>query len=270
MSHPLPAVGEFYLDGEPHLPPARVIDLFLKDAGLTRDQFGMKPVVLATFNRRLSAHLAEHSGAARATHPLPATWRELYTSESGFSIITLSIGAPAAVAACEEMMPLGLTHLLVVAASGGLQPSLPIGSAIVPERAIREEGTSHHYLPPDVPARADPELLDQLEAACRTEGLNPPRGLHWTTDAIYREHREKIARFQELGVTSVDMEISALYALAAYRGFKCASVVVISDELFEPYRLGFRSPELVEGMGRAGLAALGVAQALAVEASAGP
>lgn len=175
-------------------------------------------------------------------------------------------GRPAAVAAVEEMIPFGLTHLLVVASSGGLQPSLPIGSIILPETAIREEGTSHHYLLPGVPARADPELLDQLEAASRSRGLNPPRGLHWTTDAIYREHREKIARYQELGVTSVDMEISALYVLAAYRGFKCAAAVVISDELFEPYRLGHRFPELVEGMGRAGLAALDVAQALAVEA----
>ncbi|HEX5939348.1 MAG TPA: nucleoside phosphorylase [Dehalococcoidia bacterium] len=270
MSHPLPGVAEFYFDGEPHLPPARAIDLFLKDSGLTRDEFGMKPVVIVTFNRRLSAYLAEQCAAERMEHPLPACWREMYSSDAGVAIITLTIGAPAAVAACEEMLPFGLTHLLVLAASGGLQPSLPIGSTILPETAIREERTSHHYLPPDVPARADPELLAQLERTCRTHGLNPPRGLHWTTDAIYREHREKIARYQELGVTSVDMEISALYALGAYRDFKCAAAVVISDELFEPYRLGFRFPELVEGMGRAGLAALAVAQALAVEASADP
>lgn len=266
MSHPLPTVAEFYLDGEPHLAPARAIDFFLQEQGLNREDFPLKPTVIGTFNRQLSAFLAERSGAVLAEQSLPACWREVYTSERGVSIVTLTIGAPAAVTAVEEMLPFGLTHLLIVAASGGLQPSLPIGSAILPERAIREEGTSHHYLPPDVAANADPELLRRLESACRAHKLDPPRGLHWTTDAIYREHREKIARYQELGVTSVDMEISALYVLASYRGFKCASVVVISDELYEPYRLGFRSPELVEGMSRAGLAALDVAQALAVEA----
>jgi uridine phosphorylase len=266
MSHPSPTVGEFYLDGEPHLPPARVIDLFLEGEGIGREEFPLKPIVIATFNRRLSAFLAERAGAQRVDHRLPATWRELFASDKGLSIVTLSIGAPAAVAAVEEMIPFGLTHLLVVAASGGLQPSLPIGSAILPETAIREEGTSHHYLPPETPARADPDLIQRLEVAARGHKLDPPRGLHWTTDAIYREHREKIARYQELGVTSVDMEISALYVLAAYREIKCASIVVISDELYEPYRLGFRFPELIEGMSRAGLVALDVAEGLAVEA----
>jgi uridine phosphorylase len=270
MSHPLPSVADFYLDGEPHLPPARVIELFLKDEGLSYDDLGLKPVVVATFNRRLSAFLAESSDAKQVAHRLPATWREVYTSSRGFSIVTLSIGAPAAIAAGEEMIPFGLSHLLIVAASGGLQPSLPIGSVVLPETAIREEGTSHHYLPAERPARADPDLVERLERAASAHRFHPPRGLHWTTDAIYREHREKIERFQKLGVTSVDMEISALYILASYRDFKCASIVVISDELFEPYRLGFRSPELVDGMSRAGLAAVDVANSLAVEASTAP
>ena len=133
----------------------------------------------------------------------------------------------------------------------------------LPETAIREEGTSHHYLPPDVPAKATEKLVKLLDEACRRRGLEPRLGLHWTTDAIYREHVEKIARYREKGVLSVDMEISAIYSLAACRGVDCAAVVAISDELFEPYRVGFRSPEFEHGIRTAGQAALDVATGLA-------
>lgn len=71
---------------------------------------------------------------------------------------------------------------------------------------------------------------------------------------------QKIERYRDAGVLTVDQEISALYTLAAHRDIECAAVVVASDELYEPFRIGWRSRDFIENMGKAGLAALDVAR----------
>jgi uridine phosphorylase len=266
MEPTLPTTSEFYLDGEPHISPARLIAEFCSAEGVTAEELGVRPTVIVTFGTRLIRFLADKAGARKTEHRLPISWGELHSTDN-LCLVRLLIGAPAAVTACEELIAVGARTFVVVAASGGLQPRLPIGSVILPERAIREEGTSHHYLPPEAPALASSSLVDELEQACLGRELRPERGLHWTTDAIYREHLQKIERYAGQGVLSVDMELSALFTLAECRGVQCAGIVVISDELFEPFRVGFRMPEFVNSLGDAGLAALDVARRLGAEAS---
>jgi uridine phosphorylase len=133
-----------------------------------------------------------------------------------------SIGAPATVGALEGAIALGARQVLFFGICGSLQPDLKIGDIVVAESAIREEGTSFHYLPADVPARASRRLLDATDL---------PRGVIWTTDAPYRETRTKVSRLASEGVLGVEMEVSAVYALAQYRGIDALALLVISDQL---------------------------------------
>nr|WP_294524093.1 hypothetical protein [uncultured Rhodopila sp.] len=86
------------------------------------------------------------------------------------------------------------------------------------ERALRDEGTSYHYLPSDSEyAAADPVLLVIAETALTNVGDPVERGATWTTDAPYRETLHAIDAARAEGIWAVEMEAAARYAFAQAR-----------------------------------------------------
>lgn len=139
------------------------------------------------------------------------------------------IGAPGTVSTLEAALALGARQIFFFGVCGSLHPDLRIGDLVLVERAIREEGTSYHYLPADAPAVPSPRLL---ALACEVLAEEPHRvGTIWTTDAPYRETRTKVARLAAEGVLGVEMETSAVYAMAQFRGVEALSVQIVSDQL---------------------------------------
>ena len=267
---PQPPSG-FYLDGEPHVDPRRLVEHYCASRGIAPDELGIKPVVLGTFSRTLTQYLAEAAGAARADR-----WSDWKTDGfivgDALTIVTFPIGAPAAVAMFEEMVACGMRTLFTTGAAGSLQPDAPIGSIVLPTSAIREEGTSHHYAPHDEPAEANVALLADLRAALDARSIPHREGVNWTTDAIYREHRQKIELYQRAGVVTVDMELSALFTVARIRDVRCAAIVAVSDELHgatgtgalrQQWQIGFGGDDFRAGMVKAARVALTVAQSRA-------
>jgi uridine phosphorylase len=147
--------------------------------------------------------------------------------------IRLFVGAPAAAMALEEVIACGAKTIFEVGFSGGLQPFLQAGSIVVIAEAIRDEGTSQHYLPSKektVPSeRLRSRLVDQLDE----EKVGHFVGSVWSTDGVYRETRSKFRKFRKAGVLCVDMETSAVFAVAKYRNVEAASAQVISDIVTE-------------------------------------
>ena len=141
------------------------------------------------------------------------------------------IGAPVAVAMLEELVALGCRRFVSIGTAGTLQPGLAIGDLVVCDRAVRDEGTSHHYLPPDEPACASAALTAGLEAAIAAQGRRFVRGASWTIDALYRETVVEARHYREQGVLTVEMEAAAIFAVAAYRGVEAAAVFAVSDSL---------------------------------------
>jgi len=252
-------VTSFYLEGEPHVDPAKLVAHYCAQQGIAVDDLGVKPVVLGTFSGRLTRYLADLAGAARMDRW--SDWKDdAFSLGDGLSIVTFPIGAPAAVAQLEEMFVCGMRTLIVTGAAGSLQPSAPIGTIVVPSSAIREEGTSHHYAPEDTPAEPDAGLAEELAREASTRGVSVQRGVNWTTDAIYMEHKQKIDLYRRAGVITVDMELSALFTVAAIRGLRCAAIIAVSDELHgEEWELGFGADAMVRGMTNASRVALNVA-----------
>ena len=128
---------------------------------------------------------------------------------------------------------------LIVGSSGSLRASLPLGSTVVVTDAVREEGTSYHYLPAGVPTCADAEISDLLLCKARQPAA-PIRCADstWTTDAPFRETVGAIERHQEAGVAVVEMEASAIFAVAQVRGVRAGVLVAVSDELIRPMATG--------------------------------
>ena len=107
------------------------------------------------------------------------------------------------------------------------------GDIVVCERAIRDEGTSYHYLPGAKYATASPKLTAVLCAAMRNRGIPFRMGTSWTTDAPYRETVEELRLYRAEGVATVEMEAAALFAVGAFRGVSVSSVFAVSDRLSE-------------------------------------
>jgi uridine phosphorylase len=174
------------------------------------------------------------------------------------------IGAPAATAVLEQLAALGTTAMVSVGTAGSLQRDLAPGDLVLCEAAVRDEGVSHHYLPPAQLATAPAELTATLGAALRHAGLAFRTGVSWTIDTPYRETVAEARHYQAEGVLCVEMEAAALFAVAEVRGLRLASAFVISDSLAElVWEPRFHDPAV-----RAGLAGLYQAAVAALLADA--
>jgi uridine phosphorylase len=153
-------------------------------------------------------------------------------------------GAPTAVMTLEELIAFGIKTFVNIGAAGGLQQNMNIGDIVVCDRAIRDEGTSHHYVPVEKYAFSCPELTENLCAAFERKGIQYSKGASWTTDAPYRETIEELRQYCSDGITTVEMEASALLAVGAYRGVSVSAVFTISDLLSEEdWNQGYHSEE---------------------------
>lgn len=158
------------------------------------------------------------------------------TAPGGHRVAVLQpgIGAPLAAIFLEELAAMGVRSIVGVGGAGALLPELTLGHAVVLGSALRDEGTSLHYLSPDRVVEADPVGLDVLSATLRAEGVPFVVGRCWTTDAVFRETRDRVARRREEGCTVVDMEASAAIAVARYRGVRHAHLLLAADSLAGP------------------------------------
>lgn len=129
-------------------------------------------------------------------------------------IVGLAVGAPFAVLVAEQLFASGCRLLLSVTSAGQIRPLGAPPYFVLIDRALRDEGTSHHYLPPSTFAEADPALADRAFPAVSSLRVRVHRGAAWTTDAPYREAEDAIAAAAAHGALAVEMEAAALYAFA--------------------------------------------------------
>lgn len=176
---------------------------------------------------------------------------DLYTVRSTAGRVAVltdfGLGAPIVAAQAEELIALGAKRLVSIALAGGIQPDLAPGTIVIPRAAIRDEGTSHHYLPPGREVASDEGLVEALSSSLTRRGLTFRVGCSWSTDAPYRETRQEVAQYQQEGVLAVDMELAALLAVARVRGVAAAAVLVVGDSLAGGR---WNPPQRLDGMER--------------------
>ncbi|MHB0878037.1 MAG: phosphorylase family protein [Anaerolineae bacterium] len=143
--------------------------------------------------------------------------------------------APYAAADLEWLLAAGATEVLFLNGCGCLSPDLPVGSLILPDELRREEGTSFHYAPPDAVLRTDRDLQERLSLVTARFGVIASKGNHWTTDGMYRETVAKVERYRAEGYLSVDMELSALVAVARHHHRRLGALLVVTDVVRKPH-----------------------------------
>ncbi len=140
-------------------------------------------------------------------------------------------GAPIVAAALEELIAFGVRCFISIGLAGSLQPDLNSGDVVICDRALRDEGTSYHYLPPARSVNADPSLTQQIAALLSARGIAHSSGASWTTDAPYRETCREVERYRAEGVKTVEMEAAAMFAVGQRLSVATAAVFVIGDRL---------------------------------------
>jgi uridine phosphorylase len=146
-------------------------------------------------------------------------------------VTRLPIGAPVTAMTVEELGSLGVTQFLILGVAGGLDPALSLGDLVLCTKAVRDEGTSHHYLPDSVYAYPDRKMTGSLQKIIEQLGIAYSMGPTWTIDAPYRETLKEVRTYRNAGVLTVEMEASALFAAAKRRGAEAAAVFAVSDTL---------------------------------------
>lgn len=159
--------------------------------------------------------LAEHRATASPTWACYHTTLYVFEHQGqSFGIIGCAVGSSFAVLIAEEMFASGCELLVSVTSSGQLVALGPTPYFVLIDRALRDEGTSYHYLPPSDFSDADPALAQRSFAGVVGAGLRVHRGAVWTTDAPFRETQVAIDTMIRRGLLAVEMEAAALYAFA--------------------------------------------------------
>jgi uridine phosphorylase len=188
-----------------------------------------------TFFGDVVDRLVEHRGARvlvenrweDGPHPL----LEVEHDGQRLAVLRSGVGAPLAGGLLEETIAVGCRYFIVCGGAGTLHQDLTFGHLVVVSAALRDEGTSFHYLPAGRQVEADPDARRTLEAVLTSREVPYVSGLTWTTDAPYRETANKIAARRDEGCLTVEMEASALAAIARFRGVPLAQVVYCGDDL---------------------------------------
>lgn len=150
---------------------------------------------------------------------------------SRLAIVHPGVGAPLAAGSLEELIAMGCRAFVAAGAAGALVPELALGHVVVPTAAIRDEGTSYHYLPPGREVVADRDAVAAIIATLVRHEVPYVTGKTWTTDALYRETRAKVARRVAEGCLTVEMEAAACFAVAAFRGVPFGQLLYAGDDL---------------------------------------
>ena len=141
------------------------------------------------------------------------------------------VGAPLAAGMLEEVICLGMSKFVACGGCGVLDREIAAGHIVVPTSAVRDEGTSYHYLPPSREVTASPEGVAAIAGVLALHGVPYLTGKTWTTDAIFRETPDKVALRRADGCHVVEMEAAAFFAVAHYRGVTFAQMLYAGDDV---------------------------------------
>lgn len=156
----------------------------------------------------------------------------LVSTANNFCLAGPALGAPAAGLVMEKLIVLGVREIWLISCCGTVDPALEVGDVMVPSLGVSGEGVSAYY-GSEKRFRPSPKTAGFLGSILANHDQEWSTGAVWSTDAPYRESRADLLRLQEqFGVRAVDMEFSALCAVAAFREIEFAAVFVVSDELW--------------------------------------
>ena len=151
------------------------------------------------------------------------------------TVCSTGIGGPSTAIAVEELAACGAHTLIRIGTCGGIALPVRSGDLVIASGAVRQDGTSHEYAPPEFPAVPNTDVLLALRDAARESGLPYHTGVVQSKDSFYGQHSpsrmptsgallEKWEAWKRLGVLASEMEASTLFTVAASLGLRSGAV----------------------------------------------
>jgi uridine phosphorylase len=249
LAHPLEAPAAFT--------PEALLEAVRLARGLPRGD-AVPPVCVLDFDGDLTDWLVS-TGAAKSWK----SWACFHTTMQAFEVdgtpcgvVPRTIGGPYATLIAEQLKASYAQVILGLTSAGRVAASVPVPSLVVATAAVRDEGTSYHYLPASSPAVAHAALANFLLRGLEGFGVPVLSGSVWTTDAPYRETNQQLAEYAQQGVLAVEMQAASLFAFATARGIPVGVVAHVTnavDQEKAPFDKGSQefSQRLLEAMCRA-------------------
>ena len=156
---------------------------------------------------------------------------ELEYKGGRIALIQAAVGAPLAAAQIEELSAMGCKKFLACGMSGVLQKEIAVGHLIIPIAAVRDEGTSYHYVKPSREIIANERVVRVIENTLLDKKIPYIKAKTWTIDAFYRETPQKIAQRKSEGCVTVEMETSAYMAASQYNNVEFGQILCSGDSL---------------------------------------
>lgn len=142
--------------------------------------------------------------------------------------------APGAAGTLEELHAMGCGRFIVCGGAGCLAEGMEVGGIILPASALRDEGTSYHYLKPSREVACHKTALETVKRGLNELGIPFTLGKTWTTDAFYRETPDLIALRKAEGCLTVEMEAAAFFAVSNYYDLPLAQLLYAGDDVSGP------------------------------------
>ena len=208
---------------------------FLNPCDVTEKISGFPEVCITTFSESIIKNFVENNTSKIIANLYSANGiipvYEINYARKKMGLFLSRVGAPACAAGLEEIIALGAKKVIQFGCCGILNQSIADGKIIIPSSAVRDEGTSYHYVSGSEEISAD-NLSNEI-AVQYLKRTNIPYivGKVWTTDAIYRETREAIAERKKQGCIAVEMECSASLAVAKFRNIPIIQFFYGADNL---------------------------------------
>ncbi len=140
-------------------------------------------------------------------------------------------GAPGAAVTLEELHAMGCEKFIICGAAGALTKDSKVGEIIIPVSAVRDEGTSYHYLEPSREVECHKETVEIVVSCLKQMGTPFTTGKTWTNDAIYRETPDMVALRRNEGCITVEMEAAAFFAVSQYYHLPLAQLLYAGDDV---------------------------------------
>lgn len=154
-----------------------------------------------------------------------------YYKDIKVSVTSTGIGCPSAAIAVEELAKIGAKTFIRIGTTGAIQPYIDIGDIIIAVAAVRADGTTREYVPPEYPAVASYDVISALIEAAEQLKVSPYVGIVWSDDAFYAESEEKFGLWMKKGILSVEMECSAIFTLSSLKGLRSGAILVVDGNL---------------------------------------
>lgn len=208
---------------------------FINPEDSTKKVVGFPDICVSTFSKNILDKFISMDGVVKIAAIYSANGESpVYKIRYGGKEIAFYmslVGAPACVAGFEEVIAMGAKKFVLFGCCGVLKDNLVGSRIIVPASAVRDEGTSYHYLPASDEIEADSGSNNVLVSCLEKYNIPYVKGKVWTTDAIYRETVDKIEERKKEGCLAVDMEYSAMLAVARFRNIPFIQFLYGADSL---------------------------------------